>query len=337
MDDVARLLAAIKRQNDLNPDSALPELMTLIAQNAQTLTGAQAAAVELVEGDELVARAATGAAGELIGSRVPLGASLSGLTVRSQQVQRCDHCDTDPGVDHQVTRALGIRSLVTVPLFHRSEAVGVLKVMSDRPAHFSDANLDLLQVMAGLIASAISQSRRHEDAARAGLHDPLTDLVNRVFLKEALQSAMARWRRHGGSVAVVVVDLDGFRPVNDEHGYAVGDTVLIEVARRVRRTVRSGDVAARIGGDEFAILCENRDVGSTSHLARRLARQLTLPVETSAGLVSVGVSIGAAVAVAGESAEQLLSRADAAMYRTKRSRQRGLDVHNVSISGPPSN
>lgn len=337
MDDVSRLLAAIQRQSDSGmTDATLPELMTLVAQNAQNLTGAEGAAVQIVEGDELVAVVSTGCAAEHPQFRVPVTGSLSGLAVRSQEVQLCDDSQADQRVDRRTAQQLGARSLVTVPLFLRSEPVGVLTVMSALPAHFRTEHVDLLQVMAGLVASAISQARRRENPDRAVIHDPLTDLVSRAYLKEALSTALARWRREGGSIAVVVVDLDGFRPVNDEHGYAVGDTVLVEVSRRIRRAVRKSDVVARTGGDEFAVLCENRDMVSTSHLARRLSRQITMPVATSAGAVTVGVSIGAAVAVEDESADQLLSRADAAMYRTKRSRQRGLDLQNVSISGSSS-
>jgi diguanylate cyclase (GGDEF)-like protein len=154
------------------------------------------------------------------------------------------------------------------------------------------------------------------------LHDPLTGLANRGLLMEQLALALARARRRPGSVAVLFLDLDRFKVVNDSLGHAVGDDLLVEVARRLERIMRSADTVARLGGDEFVVLAEDvAGVDEALSLARRLRKAIAVPVRVGAGqrvvvTASVGIALSAPGAVAA-TPSSLLWDADVAMYRAK--------------------
>jgi len=153
-------------------------------------------------------------------------------------------------------------------------------------------------------------------------HDALTGLPNRVLLFDRLSEALRDSRRRGTQVGVLFIDLDRFKPINDTHGHAAGDTVLQSIAERLKRSVRDTDSVARLGGDEFVVVL--RDVEAPDH-ARQVAHEiqaaLTKPIWLSGLSVRVSASIGVALGPqAGETAEDLLHRADQAMYAAKRVR-----------------
>ncbi|WP_460863883.1 diguanylate cyclase domain-containing protein [Rhodococcus aerolatus] len=148
-------------------------------------------------------------------------------------------------------------------------------------------------------------------------HDPLTGLLNRRELVDRLSAALAR--RDRGVVGVVFADIDGFKLVNDRLGHRVGDAVLVAVARRLQAVVRSNDILGRLGGDEFVLVRE--DAGGDADLAGlvdRLGSALALPVVVDGHRVPVTLSLGLAVAAAGQDALQTLEVADLAMYEGRR-------------------
>lgn len=150
-------------------------------------------------------------------------------------------------------------------------------------------------------------------------HDYLTGLPNRVLLYDRLDQALARFQRYGHPVSLLYLDLDRFKPVNDELGHHVGDAVLVEVAERIDAVVRDTDTAARIGGDEFAVLVEGiADLDLVCSVAERLVEVLGQPIVVDGHEAVIGVSIGL-VAVDEQCADidALMARADAAMYRAK--------------------
>jgi len=172
-----------------------------------------------------------------------------------------------------------------------------------------------------LIAQDVTDRRASEQAlANAHLHDALTGLPSRAMFSYHLSCALARQAREGGSVAVVLLDLDRFQSINDGLGHNVGDEVLIEVADRLSRTVRARDIVARFGGDEFLILIEGPsacDIAAST--AGSIASALAEPISAGAAEVYVSCSIG--ISESGETAmdaASLLSSADAAMFRSKR-------------------
>ena len=151
------------------------------------------------------------------------------------------------------------------------------------------------------------------------LHDPLTGIPNRRLFTDRLDREVAKLPRAEGPLAVVMVDLDGFKTVNDTHGHAVGDQLLVEVAARLTACLRAEDTVARVGGDEFAVILPGADQATADDVAERIRQTLATPVPTSRGPVTVRASIGTAVSdCADQTVAGLLSAADAAMYALKR-------------------
>jgi diguanylate cyclase (GGDEF)-like protein/PAS domain S-box-containing protein len=154
------------------------------------------------------------------------------------------------------------------------------------------------------------------------LHDPLTGLANRVLFADRLAHAVERSRRSRERIAVLFIDLDRFKSVNDSLGHAAGDELLRQAAERMRRAVRPADTIARLGGDEFTVLCEDLGaINDAGWVADRLSDTLERPFDLFGAEMSIGVSIGIAVADAHDSAETVLAKADAAMYRAKNDRR----------------
>jgi diguanylate cyclase (GGDEF)-like protein/PAS domain S-box-containing protein len=176
-------------------------------------------------------------------------------------------------------------------------------------------------------AQDVTERRKVESELRAltatlaerAVRDPLTGLANRTLLEERLRAVLARDTRTGLSTAVLFLDLDGFKEVNDQYGHAVGDQVLTTVARRLAATVRPSDTVARLGGDEFVVLVEGATDTVVDKVVERLRQAVTEPID---GVhVPVGVSIGVALSSKGDAAPlAMLNAADRAMYKEKQSR-----------------
>ncbi len=167
----------------------------------------------------------------------------------------------------------------------------------------------------------------HQELSHLALHDPLTGLANRKVFLDRLDRALARLARHSGGIAVIFMDLDHFKRVNDLHGHACGDTILVEMARRMAEHGRPEDLFARMSGDEFVALIEDlpHPMEDAQALAERLRLALLAPIEVDGKTVEVTVSIGIAVASdPGLHAEHVLARADSALYSVKRIGRNGV-------------
>lgn len=164
-------------------------------------------------------------------------------------------------------------------------------------------------------------SRRAAETRLQGLayHDALTGLPNRPYFQEALQQAVARSERSGALLAIMFLDLDGFKLINDTLGHASGDKLLVETGKRLAATVRIGDTVARIGGDEFVILCENiTHPEAVKTVAEKIVASFRAPFIINGQELFITTSLGAALyPTDGDSAEELLQNADIAMYRAK--------------------
>ena len=165
------------------------------------------------------------------------------------------------------------------------------------------------------------------------LHDPLTGLANRVLLLDRLEHAVNASARRSTRPAVLFMDLDYFKSVNDASGHSAGDQLLAEVAERLRAVIRPNDTVARLGGDEFVVLCE--DLADPLHeakaVAQRIAKGLEPPFSVGGREVFVAASIGIAPSAAGDSAERLMARADQAMYRAKKLGRGRVEVYDPAV------
>lgn len=170
------------------------------------------------------------------------------------------------------------------------------------------------------VARDISDAKAAERQLRQlATHDYLTGLPNRVLLYDRLEQAVARFQRHGAAVALLYLDLDRFKPINDRLGHQVGDVVLQQIADRIDTVIRDTDTAARIGGDEFAVLVEGvEDPTRLRQVADRLITAISRPIAVDEHEARVGVSIGLVMAgTSADAADSLMAAADAAMYRAK--------------------
>ena len=164
------------------------------------------------------------------------------------------------------------------------------------------------------------QRTTEADLAHRATHDPLTGLPNRLLLHDRLEQAIARLHRADEHVAVMFLDLDDFKSVNDTFGHGIGDLALVDLAARIQRAIRPGDTAARVGGDEFVIIADEVDEATALAIAERVAAAVATRVPTATVPVTVHASIGVSLAGPGSEVDEVLSLADQAMYRAKRQR-----------------
>jgi diguanylate cyclase (GGDEF)-like protein/PAS domain S-box-containing protein len=217
------------------------------------------------------------------------------------------------------TLAAGLRRGASVPVRRRGGSTHVLIVHErDGDRFFGDDTARFLEAVANVLASALDRIDAEDELRRRALEDPLTGLANRALLGSQLEYALHAAARHGGEVAVLLLDLDRFKYLNDTLGHSGGDELLREVAMRLRAEVRDEDVVARLGGDEFVVVCADR-VGDAAiaEIAQRIVDVLAEPFAIAGREMFAAASVGVAVGGAGASAEGLLRDADAAMYRAK--------------------
>jgi diguanylate cyclase (GGDEF)-like protein/PAS domain S-box-containing protein len=191
-------------------------------------------------------------------------------------------------------------------------------------------------VAASVIGRDISDRKQGElELTRQAMHDSLTGLPNRTLLADRLPQALAAAGRHGLAVAVLFLDLDQFKTVNDAHGYLIGDELLIEVARRLSATVGGAPTVARFGGDEFVIVGEYVDTAAAEQVAADIGGALELPIHIDGHRLYASASIGIAVTPPLESdANTLLSNANAAMYDAKAQGRARRSVFDTSLLQP---
>ncbi|RCW70355.1 bifunctional diguanylate cyclase/phosphodiesterase [Pseudorhodoferax soli] len=170
-----------------------------------------------------------------------------------------------------------------------------------------------------VLAVDITAAREaHDHLAHAAFHDPLTQLPNRLLLKDRLVQALGTAQREGTRVAICYMDLDGFKAVNDTLGHETGDALLKEVARRLLRQVRASDTAARVGGDEFVLILTNIEGEEWSAILERVSLAVREPFVVNGAVSQVGATLGVALSSPDETAEELMDRADHKMLEGKR-------------------
>jgi len=204
-----------------------------------------------------------------------------------------------------------------------SETIGAIIVKClPGPRQYSKVEQELLRFVADQVSTAIERVRMQEQLLHMARHDALTGLPNRQLFLDRLDAAISRALRSGGGFALLYLDLDHFKQVNDRHGHAAGDLLLCEVARRLLRAVRDVDSVGRIGGDEFVVLLEAVDsAADVARIVGKIALLLADPATIGGRQVPIGASVGVALYPEhGSRAAELLEQADVAMYRNKQER-----------------
>lgn len=218
--------------------------------------------------------------------------------------------------------ANGVESLIVTPLLAEEVPLGVVACFFDHTRDFDTATIDLQLALARQAAQAISRVRLQRQLEMLAMHDPLTGLGNRALLHEQVSQAITAGTRDGIPIAVMFLDLDGFKSVNDQLGHSAGDAVLQEVAVRLQSAVRGGDAVGRYGGDEFVAICEGVDPHAAGEIADRIRDVIRAPFGDVPERFPITASVGVALCNPSENVtptpETLLDSADAAMYRAKK-------------------
>ncbi|MFE7421790.1 diguanylate cyclase domain-containing protein [Rhodococcus sp. NPDC057529] len=333
----AREQQAIAALAKLAVDADLDTLLDAATQAAAALMGMDCASIARLHPDGV---GADPAGLRVLGYRGPHPAPASFPLGRSSQpgyaaitaaVAICPDRDTETQFATDGMRQRGLRSGISVPIGDGT-VWGVLSAHSVRPRAFTDRDTEFLQAIAAVLTAAIRRIDAETRLRHQSLHDPLTGLPNRTLAYQQLAAVLASERDR--EVAVLLIDLDDFKTVNDSLGHDSGDRALISLAHRLERSVRPADTVARLGGDEFLVVCTGVDTDAALSIARRITRVLATPPTVGAeDFLPFSASIGIAVSTpAVTDAADLVRRADLAMYRAKQS---GAGRHALYRRIPP--
>jgi diguanylate cyclase (GGDEF)-like protein len=315
----------------VNSTLELDRVLASILTGATDLMPASSGSVMLLEGEELVVAAAAGNSVAL-GRRLPVGDGIAGHVARTMQPLLLNG-EASPAVFPGLGKRVNtVGSSLCVPLVERSQLLGVLNLSAERTDCFSEYDLRAISLFAEQAAAAIGKARLYAQSqqqanalAHAASHDSLTGLANRTALEQA-------WTGHD---AMLFLDLDGFKAVNDELGHAAGDEVLITVAQRIRNCVSGRDLVARFGGDEFAILLRDvHDPAIAKSIAERVRASVAEPLFVDGEGAQLTASIGLAMPTAAAPLAALLRQADKALYAAKADGKDRIEVYTSPLTSP---
>jgi diguanylate cyclase (GGDEF)-like protein/PAS domain S-box-containing protein len=333
-------LAALRR---LDPADVLETIVSRAAALVGTSHGY--AYVRDPDGDGLEVKSGIGLFKDWVGFRLLRGQGLAGRVMDTGRTMLVDDYDAWSGRASTFPRGI-IGSVVGAPLLSADEVTGVIGLaQGERPEPFSAEDVEVLSKFAEIASVALDNANlyiaaheelRQRQKAEAELaylafHDRLTDLPNRAMFEEVLALALARARRSDLAVAVLYLDLDNFKLINDSLGHSAGDELLRLLANRLRRVLRGSDMVARQGGDEFLLLIADVEGGGPGDdptdavtraewVAERIRKELARPFRFNKTEVYVSASIGISVfPFHATDAKTLLRYSDAAMYAGKRS------------------
>jgi diguanylate cyclase (GGDEF)-like protein len=328
-------------EQSISHRAPLQDVLDAVTDGAAELLGANIVAIHVdldtsadnSESDDHYAsvRGVTGKWREVFAA-TPVGAGFVGRAYLEDRLVVTDdyRCEPDRA---DTTGSYGTRAAMAAPVHRQGHPVGVLSVASRDPARrFTSAEQEVLLTFAQHVslalndASAVNDLRRSlEGATYRASHDSLTGLLNRSAVLDALSDLLDS-AAQSAPIAVIFMDVDRFKGINDLLGHGVGDRVLIEIADRLRASVRSGDVVARLSGDEFVVLAPGISVSEAEAMSERISETVALPIEVDERDVLLTISVGLAMTTIPLPADDLLANADVAMYRAKQ-RGRARVVH----------
>ncbi len=320
--ELASLLEAGKA---INLGLDLDEVLETILHCAMELLHGRDGSIMLSSGGRELRTVSTAGRSAAQGARVRFGEGVAGrVAATGEPLLISGEIGHDPA-DRRLD-APSPTSAMSVPLVHRDDLLGVLNLNAGDEREYTEHDLRALSLFGEQAASAIANSQLYQ-AQRLiasqklfqALHDSLTRLPNRALFLERVSRALARHRGEEDRVALLFLDLDDFKRINDSLGHAAGDEVLIAFAERMRGSVRATDTVARFGGDEFAILVEDiRDTAEAVAAAERLLAVLVRPFPVGDREVSLTGSVGVAIEAPGATTqEDLLRHADTALHAAK--------------------
>ncbi|TWI02586.1 GAF domain-containing protein [Bradyrhizobium daqingense] len=339
-----RMFAALSATNEAimraKSRAELFDLVCLAASNGAKFTSTTVALAS-ADSDQLKIVASAGPSSDTtrnvrlsVDPERPEGRGMAGTAFRTRQPCISNDYLTDARVSafHAIVRGDGARSGAAIPLIVHDLAVGVMIYMSTERDTFTAEFVELLQRLADNVAFAMENFDRADEKHKAderieylASHDSLTDLPNRETFNGLLREAIDTAQRHDHRFAVLFIDLDRFKVINDSLGHEAGDLLLLEVANRLRGALRASDVVARLGGDEFVVILDQcGEIDVVQHIATGLLAALAEPMELAGHECHTTASIGIAMYPAnGSDAQTLTKNADMAMYLAKEDGKNG--------------
>lgn len=315
--DLARIYRCVAELNQvMNRGVELSVLLETIARETALLLGADTTSVLLLDNhqERLVCSASQGlspAERDAVAFRP--GEGVAGWVVAHGQPALIADASKDPRFI-SFLQPREIASILCIPLMVRRQPIGVICATHPDKNWFSKDHEELLAFVANSVILDVENGRLY----RLAITDPLTGLYNRQHLAERLKEEVDRAHRYRAPLAVLVLDVDHFRAINDRFGHAGGDRALEEIAARVLAVTRGVDLVARYGGEQFLTVLPSTGREGAESAAKRLLEAIrSTPVSTGFGEASVTVSIGGAVLNRHEESRDFLARADAALYQAK--------------------
>lgn len=354
---LTRMFAALNATNEaILRAKSRDELFELVCEAAVTGGRFTSTTIGLADPDSdffrLVASAGPNAKAILnrqyaITAARPEGRGLMGIAYRTGQPSISNDYENDKNTSHwhKDARGWGVKSAATVPFFNRGSPAGVILVHSVELDTFTPEFVELLQRLAASVSFALDNFDRVDEKANSdrkieylASHDSLTNLPNREMFNQLLHFAIEAAERYRRQFAVLFIDLDRFKIINDSLGHEAGDALLVEIGNRLRKSLRSSDVVARLGGDEFVVILEHtvdgQNIESVTHSLLTALRQ---PLQLFGHECHITASIGISLYPAdGTDVQTLTKNADIAMYLAKEDGKNGFrfftkDVKTQSI------
>jgi diguanylate cyclase (GGDEF)-like protein/PAS domain S-box-containing protein len=270
----------------------------------------------------LVLRANVGWRGDSIGTTImqlESNTAMAAVVREGEPIVVGDYEEDRRYARSALAAQLGVRSSLGVVIPMSDGLFGGLGVQSTRPRHFSTDQVSFLQSIANTLAAAIERGKAEEQLTRLAQFDSITGLPNRVLFRDRLEQVLEQAKRNDWLVAVMFIDLDRFKVVNDRLGHDYGDRLLAAIGARLTQDLRGGDTVGRLSGDEFAVVLPNlARVDDAGLIAQKMLKALSQPLDLDGNRAYTTASVGIAVFPSdGDDAATLLRNADTAMYRVK--------------------
>ncbi len=318
---------------------SLEETLSLFTQKISEFVPYESCAVYLLDETREFATAVhvDGPNGAFLKNKhVKVGEGATGYALKKRKAVE----NVDPALDFAFSHTeygANFQTMVSLPLLADDKLIGAVSLYSSDLKNYQDEHFRLLETVSRIAADAISKSMQHAEAETNAMTDPMTGLPNARSLSIAFDKEVKRAERSGSSFQLLMLDLDGFKAVNDTFGHKTGDRVLKSIGEVIREQLREYDFLSRYGGDEFVILAPETDAEEIRELCRRIetaVNEMSLAV-TAEMYARVGVSIGSASYPAnGESFDQLVIYADKAMYLAKAFHKQGKRLPDERLDRP---